>query len=85
MTDRKQHYANEARRLLNDEVLGAAFEKVRLDALVGLGEVDATNTKEILRLQAIASCLQEVRDLLTAAILATGEQDGGVDPNGPPA
>ncbi|SDG34719.1 hypothetical protein [Pelagibacterium luteolum] len=85
MTDRKQHLANEASRLLNDEVLASAFHKVRLDALVGLGTVDPTDTKEIMRLQAIAACLQEVRDLLQTAIIATGDMDGGVDPNGPTA
>lgn len=85
MTDKREHYAKEAHRLLNDEVLAAAFQKVRLDALVGLGTVDPTDTKEIMRLQSIAACLQEVRDLLEVAILATGEMDGGVDPNGPTA
>ncbi|UYQ70975.1 hypothetical protein OF122_12995 [Pelagibacterium flavum] len=85
MTDQREHYAKEAHRLLNDDVLAAAFQQVRLDALVGLGTVDPSDTKEIMRLQSIAACLQEVRDLLEAAILATGEMDGGVDPNGPTA
>lgn len=73
-----EHYAKEAKRLLSDEVLAAAFERVRLDAMVRLTTVDASNTKEILRLQAIALCLQEVRDALEAAIAASGEMDGGV-------
>lgn len=66
-----------ARRLLADEVLARAFEQVRLDALVALGNVDPTDTKEIMRLQAIAGCLQEVRDNLITVIIASGEQDGG--------
>lgn len=80
-----QHYANEAKRLLNDETLATAMTEVRTKALVALGDVDATNTKEILRLQAIANCLLDVRDQLEAAITAMGSADGGYDPNKPTA
>lgn len=83
MTATDDHYAKEAERLLNDETLASAFETVRIDAMVKLTTVDATNTKEILRLQAIANCLQEVRDALHAAITATGRNDGGFAPNKP--
>lgn len=78
MNATEEHYAKEAARLLNDEVLASAFEAVKLNAMMSLCEVDATDTKEIQRLQAIANCLQEVRDALEAAILATGERDGGL-------
>lgn len=71
------HRAEEAKNLLSNELLAEALTEVRMDALVALGEVDATDTKEILRLQAIAHCLQEVRDKLEAAIIRTGERDGG--------
>ena len=85
MTDATaQHYAREAQRLLNDEVLAAAFERVRIDAMVALTTVDPDDKTEIMRLQAKANCLQDVRDALTAAILATGESDGGHVPNGRP-
>lgn len=80
-----EHYAREAERLLNDETLAGAFQTVRLNAMVKLTEVDPDNKTEILRLQAIASCLSDVRDALEAAIIATGRADGGHDPNGRPA
>lgn len=81
----QEHLAREAERLLQDETLADAMTAVRTDALVALSVVDATNTNEILRLQAIANCLQEVRDLLEAAITASGRKDGGYDPNKPTA
>lgn len=77
MADDLTHRAEEAKNLLSNELLAEALTEVRMDALVALGEVDATDTKEILRLQAIAHCLQEVRDKLEAAIIRTGERDGG--------
>jgi hypothetical protein len=77
-----EHYAKEADRLLNHEpILADAFNAVRLKALVALGEVDPDDTKEIRRLQAIASCLPDVLGELQAAILATGKSDGGFSPN----
>lgn len=78
MTGTKEHFAKEAHRLLNDEVLAGAFERVRMDALIALGAVDPDNKTEILRLQATANCLQSVRDALFAAILANGDQNGGI-------
>ena len=80
MTD---YYAKEAARLLADDTLAEAMTNVRMKALVALADVDAADTKEILRLQAIAGCLSDVRDELHAMILATGESDGGFDPNQP--
>lgn len=86
MATREQiHLANEAIRLLNDETLAWAMTEVRTEALAALAEVDATNADEIRRLQAIAGCLQDVRDKLHAAILATGQGDGGVSMNEPTA
>ncbi len=81
----KYHLAREAARLLNDEVLAWAMTEVRTNALAALAEVNATDTDEIRRLQAIAGCLQQVRDLLHEAIIATGEMDGGMSANEPTA
>lgn len=77
------HFAKEAKRLLNDDTFATAMTVVRTNALVALADVDATDTKEILRLQAIANCLNDVRDQLEAAILAM--EGGGYDPNKPTA
>lgn len=74
----RTHRAEEAKNLLGNELFADAMTKVRMDALIALSEVDAGDTKEILRLQAIAHCTQEVFSLLDAAIKATGEQDGGI-------
>ena len=84
-TRAEEHYAKEAARLLSDETLAAAFETVRLKALVELGEADAFDAQEILRLQARAGCLADVLEELKAAILAIGKSDGGFSPNEPPA
>jgi hypothetical protein len=78
MSATAEHYAKEAERLLNDETLASAFETVKLTAMLALCAAEATDTKEIQRLQAIANCLQEVRDELHAAITATGRNDGGM-------
>ncbi len=74
-----EHFAKEAARLLSDDTLATAMSNVRMKALVELADVDASDTKEILRLQAIANCLQDVRDELQAAIHS--QAAGGFDPN----
>lgn len=78
-------FAQRARDLLNDEVLSAAFAKVRAEALEALAVTDADKTTEIQRLQAIVGAITEVQALLTDAIIATGVMDGGVVPNEPTA
>lgn len=80
-----EHYAKEAERLLSDEVLSTAFDRVRLEALEALAVADTANINEILRLQAIAGVVTEVRSLLHAMIAASGKRDGGFDPNKPTA
>jgi hypothetical protein len=85
MTATADHFAKEAERLLTDEVLTTAFDRVRLEALEALAVADAGDTKEVLRLQAIAGVITEVRSLLGAMIAASGKRDGGFDPNERPA
>ncbi len=70
--------AMEAGRLLNEPLLAAAFEAVRIEAMVSLCEVNPDDKTEILRLQAVANCLQDVRDRLKAKIIAAGGSDGGI-------
>lgn len=76
--NREQRLAAEATRLLSEPLLADAFAEVRMDALIALSEADASDMKEILRLQAIATCLSDVVDLLKAKITASGQADGGV-------
>jgi hypothetical protein len=83
-TREQQRLAAEATRLLNEPLLADAFAEVRMDALAALSEADAGDMKEILRLQAIATCLSDVRDLLYAKITASGQSDGGVQVETPP-
>lgn len=85
MTATAEHYAREADRLLHDDILSAAFDAVRREALEALAVADAANINEIMRLQAIAGVVTEVRALLEASIIAAGKMDGGVDPNKPAA
>lgn len=73
-----ERLAAEAQRLLSEPLLADAFAEVRMDALIALSEVDASKTIEILRLQAIATCLSDVVDLLKAKIIASGQSDGGM-------
>jgi len=78
MTLEQEHRAEEAKNLLANDLFADAMAQVRMSALAKLADVDATDTPAILRLQAVAGCTQEVRDLLYAAIIATGEHDGGM-------
>ena len=84
VTREQQRLASEATRLLSEPLLADAFAEVRMDALIALSEADAGDMKEILRLQAIATCLSDVVDLLKAKITASGQSDGGVQVETPP-
>lgn len=77
--------AEHAKALLDDEVLTAAFAKVRQEALEALALTPAYDTAEIQRLQAIAVVATEVRSLLEDTITRTGVRDGGVTTNEPTA
>lgn len=78
-------FAQRARDLIADEVLSAAFSKVRQEALEALAVTDADKTIEIQRLQAIVAAVTEVQALLEDAIIATGAMDGGLALNEPTA
>ena len=69
---RQEHLAREARRLLEDEVLRRAFDAVRQDAIEALAGVDADDRTAILRLQARAAVIDEVRAQLQAMIMRGG-------------
>ena len=84
MSREAQRLAAEAARLLSEPLLADAMLEVRMEALVALSEVDASDMKEILRLQAIATCLSDVVDLLKAKITASGQSDGGIQVETPP-
>ena len=64
-----EHLAREAERLLADEVLRLAFDAVRQDAIEALASVDADDRTAILRLQARAVVVDEVRAQLQAMIM----------------
>jgi hypothetical protein len=67
-----EHLAREAERLLADEVLRLAFDAVRQDAIEALATVDADDRTAILRLQARAVVVDEVRAALQAMIMRQG-------------
>ena len=72
---RQDHLAREARRLLEDEVLRHAFDAVRQDAIEALASVDADDRTGILRLQARAAVVDEVRAGLQAMIMRAGVRE----------
>lgn len=72
------HRAQMAKELLANDMLAEAMTEVRMAALTELGEVDPTDTDRIRRLQAMANCLVDVKANLEAAIIGTGELDGGI-------
>ena len=82
-TPAEAHFAKEAERLLADETLAEAFSTVRMNALLALAEVNVGDTTEILRLQAIARCLLDVRNQLSDSITKMGSANGGFTPNEP--
>jgi hypothetical protein len=67
------HYAKEADRLLNDDVLTHAMAKVRQEALESLATVPAHDLNMVLRYQALVASLDDIRSELRSAILAGGQ------------
>lgn len=67
------HYANEARRLLEDVVLKKAFEEVRKGALEALAVADVDDKTKVLRLQQKVIAIENIRAELEAMILSQGE------------
>jgi hypothetical protein len=67
------HFAKEAQRLLNDDVLKQAFEAVRQDALEALAMAKADDITAVLRLQAQVAAIEEVRASLKAMIIRQGQ------------
>lgn len=70
--------AEHAERLVNDALLNEALEAVGMSALRELSQVDASNVNEILRLQAIVHCVDEMTGYIEGVITASGAYDGGV-------
>lgn len=66
---KNEHLKKEADRLLSDEILTLAFDRVRAEALEALAITDADDKTAILRLQAKVTVIEEVRTELRAMIL----------------
>jgi hypothetical protein len=60
------HYAKEADRLLADDTLTEAFDRVRQEALEALA---VAKSDDILRLQAMVAAIDQIRDELRAMVL----------------
>lgn len=56
----RRHRAAEARRLISDPLFVEALEKIRLDTLSALEDVDATNVAAVQKLQAKARVTYEI-------------------------
>lgn len=72
------HRAEQAKSLLANDLFADALTQIRMEALLGLSDVDPSRTTEILRLQAIVRCTDDIRGFLEAAITRTGANDGGL-------
>lgn len=70
-----EHYAKEAERLLSDETLTKAFDKVRSDALEALAIADVKEPTAILLFQAKVAVIEEIRSELRQAILRVPEPE----------
>ncbi len=77
----REHYANEAKRLLADDTFAEALTRVRMQAMTDLATADADDKTAILRLQAKVAVTTDILDELNGMILAMGASDGGFDPN----
>lgn len=67
---RKDDLAKEAERLLKDQYLDYALDAIRKDTCEALLTADAADTNQIIRLQARAAIVDEIRDQLKAYIQA---------------
>lgn len=61
------HYAKEANRLLADDTLNYAFDKIRLEALTDLAAVKADDITAVLRLQQRVQAIEDIRSELQSA------------------
>lgn len=66
----KEHFAKEADRLLNDDVLNGALASIRLEALEALAAAAADVPTEILRQQAIVAVVDQFHTVLRRHIEA---------------
>jgi hypothetical protein len=73
----REHRAQEAKRLRAEPLLKEYMQSARDVALEELATLDATNTKEILKQQAIAQVALEFSNYLDAVIAEGGGMDGG--------
>jgi hypothetical protein len=62
------HYAKEAARLLADDVLNHALDKVKADALDALATADVDDKTMMLRLQQRVEAINDIRSELRNAV-----------------
>jgi hypothetical protein len=67
----KADLAKEAERLLRDQYLTYALDAIRKDTCEALLSADASDTNQIIRLQARAAIVDEIRDQLASYIQDT--------------
>lgn len=78
----REHRAQEAKRLRSEPLLKEYMQSARDLALEELATLDATDTKNILKQQAIAQVALEFSQYLDAVIAQGGGMDGGSDAPG---
>lgn len=75
--EEKEHRAAEAKRLRSEPLLKEYMQSARDLALEMLATLDATDTKNILKQQAVAQVALEFSQYLDAVIAQGGDMDGG--------
>ena len=68
-----EHYAKEAARLLADDVLNYALDKVKAEALDALANADVDDKTMMLRLQQRVLAIEDIRSELKGATLRTNK------------
>lgn len=70
-----EHLAKEAERLKNDPIFIRALDGIRADALRELVTADPDNKSMIIRLQQVATVVDEIRNVLDRYIMAADVQE----------
>jgi hypothetical protein len=69
------HLAQEAARLKADPILNRALDDIRADALNELATANADDKTNIIRLQQVATVVNEIRNVLDRYIMAADVQE----------
>jgi hypothetical protein len=81
LTEEAERLAAEAQRLLAEPLLAEALDTMLSDAFAEFKalRVSTETMADVIALQQRINVIQEIPDMITRHILASGQRDGGVD------